>query len=450
MYSLMEAYSRLCTVLCWNVKVEKKSVWLKFRFSFVLAPVLKIFSFLTWHWDLIDFINITFLLFLCVCGITEGGTRRSHSSLEGTPIYERQLSGDSPHSLNADSFSMTSSIMSGSIDHLSTGSPDQESMFSMESHTILQEDNGSETFSVLQSPESANVLINEENGDVLDLQKLPNSDSGMGTSAIIDTLTSASPLMLTEDLTSSVGDECNGGVVSASNECCPGKLSQEEEEQDFPTLCKIDEDLDKMKLQNTEKSSEHPDLTEQMFLECDSILGVQTSLTPKENDETGGEDQKQLSLIHSALSDPSAFQRDISDNVHSDNCSISGWNFGSAIKAKCSTSTAERVADSYESKTEKSASSDEEDIYGHGLPYSSSETSMPEVGAVPGAQDVAKISLDEMVLSKSDQVFLFSLIKVPSTLKGNSFSRETILQLLSFTSLGEQFFFYLIQYTSKV
>ncbi|XP_014727427.1 PREDICTED: tectonin beta-propeller repeat-containing protein 2 isoform X3 [Sturnus vulgaris] len=332
----------------------------------------------------------------------ESGTRRNHSSLESTPIYERQLSGDSPHSLNADSFSMTSSIMSGSIDHLSTGSPDQESMFSMESHTILQEDNGSETFSVLQSPESANVLISEENGDVVDLQKLPNSDSGMGTSAIIDTLTSASPLMLTEDLTSSVGDECNGGG-GASNECCPGKLSQEEEEQDFPTLCKIDEDLDKMKLQDTEKSSEDPDLTDQMFLECDSVLGVHTSLIPKESDETGGEDQQQLSLIHSALSDPSALPCDSSDNVHSDNCSISGWNFGSAIKAKCSTSTAERVADSHESKTEKSASSDEEDIYGHGLPYSSSETSMPEVGAVPGAQDVAKISLDEMVLLKSDQ-----------------------------------------------
>lgn len=372
--------------------------------------------------------------------IIESGTRRSHSSLEGTPIYERQLSGDSPHSLNADSFSMTSSVMSGSIDRLSTGSPDQESMFSVESHTILQEDNGSETFSVLQSPESANVLINEENGDVADLQKLPNSDSGMGTSAIIDTLMSASPLILTEDLTRSVGGECDGGVVSASNECCPGKLSQEEEEQDFPTLCKIDEDLDKIKLQDTEISSEDPDLRDQVFLACDSILGVQTFLTPKKSGETGGEDQQQLSLIHSALSDPSGLQCDISDSVHSDNCSISGWNFESAIKAKCSTRTAERVADTHESKTEKSASSDEEDIYGHGLPYSSSETSMPEVGSVPGAQDAAKISLDEMVLSKSDQVFLFSLIEVPLTLKRNSFSKVTFLQLLSFTSLGGQFF----------
>nr|XP_009935141.1 PREDICTED: tectonin beta-propeller repeat-containing protein 2 [Opisthocomus hoazin] len=332
----------------------------------------------------------------------ESGTRKNHSSLEGTPIYERQLSGDSPHSLNADSFSMTSSLMSGSIDRLSTGSPDQESMFSVESHTILQEDNGSETFSVLQSPEPAAVLINEENGDTVDLQKLPNSDSGMDTSAVIDTLTSVSPLILTKDLTNSVDGESNGSVVSASNECCTGNLSQEEE-QDFPTLCKIDENLGKMKLQDTEKSFEEPDLTDQMFLECDGVLGIQTSLTPKEGDETGREDQQQLSLIHSALSDPSVFHFDVSNDVYSDNTSISGWNFESAIKAKPSTSTAEWITDTHESKAEKSASSDEEDIYGHGLPYSSSETSMPEVDAGPGSQDMAKTSLDEMVLLKSDQ-----------------------------------------------
>ncbi|KAM6359390.1 tectonin beta-propeller repeat-containing protein 2 isoform 2-T8 [Alca torda] len=331
----------------------------------------------------------------------ETGTRKNHSSLEGTPVYERQLSGDSPHSLNADSFSMTSSLMSGSIDHLSTGSPDQESMFSVESHTILQEDNGSETFSVLQSPESATVLINEENGDMVDLQKLPNSDSGMGTSAVTDTLTSVSPVILTEDLTGSVDGEYNGGVVSADNESHLGKLSQEEE-QDFPTLCKIDEDLDKIKLQDTEKSFEEPDLTDQMLLECDSVLGVQ-ALPPKESDETGREDQQQLSLIHSALSDPSMPHSDASNDVYSDNASISGWNFESVIKAKSSISAAEWVTDTHESKTEKSASSDEEDIYGHGLPYSSSETSMPEAGAGPGSQDVAKISLDETVLLKSDQ-----------------------------------------------
>lgn len=342
---------------------------------------------------------------------TESGTRKNHSSLEETPVYERQLSGDSPHSLNADSFSITSSLMSGSTDRLSTGSPDQESTCSVESHTILQEDNGSETFSVLQSPESATVLINEENGDTIDVQKLPNSDSGMGTSAVIDTLTSDSPLVLTEDLTSSVDGECNSSKVSVSNECCLGKLNQEEE-QDFSTLCKIDENLDKMKLEDTEKSFEEPDLTDQMLLECDSALGVQTSLTPKESDETGREDQQQLSLIHSALSDPSVLHFDTCNHVYSNNTSISGWNIQGAIKAKSNTSTAEWVRGTHDSKTEKSASSDEEDIYGHGLPYSSSETSMPEVGAGPGSQDVAKKSPDEMALLKSDQVYFFYLVKI--------------------------------------
>nr|XP_027313321.1 tectonin beta-propeller repeat-containing protein 2 isoform X1 [Anas platyrhynchos]XP_038035376.1 tectonin beta-propeller repeat-containing protein 2 isoform X1 [Anas platyrhynchos] len=332
----------------------------------------------------------------------ESGTKRNHGSLEGTPCYERQLSGDSPHSLTADSFSMTSSLMSGSIDHLSTGSPDQESMFSVESHTILQEDNGSETFSVLQSPESATELIHEENGDTVNVQKLPNSDSGMGTSTVIDTLTSVSPLIVTEDLTNNVDTENNDSVLSASNECCLGKPSQED--QDFSTLCKIDENLDKMNLQDTEKPFEEPDLTDQMIVESNSVLGVQTSLPPKESDEIGSEDQQQHSLIHSVLSDPSVLHFDISKDTDSENTSLCGWNFESAIKAKSNSSTTEWVTNTHESKTEKSASSDEEeDIYGHGLPYSSSETSMPEVGAEPGSQDVSRISLDEMVLLKSDQ-----------------------------------------------
>uniref|UniRef100_A0A669PG00 Tectonin beta-propeller repeat containing 2 n=1 Tax=Phasianus colchicus TaxID=9054 RepID=A0A669PG00_PHACC len=316
----------------------------------------------------------------------ESGTKRNHISLEGTPNYERQLSGDSPHSVNADSFSMTSSLMSGSIDRLSTGSPDQESMFSVESNTVLQEDNGSETFSVLQSPESATVLINEENGDTVDLQKLPNSDSGMGTSTIIDALTT-------------VVTENNHCVFSASSECCLGKLDQEE--QDFSTSCQLNENLDKMKLQDGEKCFEQPD---QMLLECNSVLGVQTSLTLNESDETGREDQQQHSLIDSALSVPSVHHFDISKGVDSEHSSISGWNFESVIKVKSSTSSAEWVTNTRESKAEEeSASSDEEDIYGHGLPYSSSETSVPEVGAELGSQDMTRISLDEMVLLKSDQ-----------------------------------------------
>uniref|UniRef100_A0A8C9EYL0 HPS5-like beta-propeller domain-containing protein n=1 Tax=Pavo cristatus TaxID=9049 RepID=A0A8C9EYL0_PAVCR len=342
---------------------------------------------------------LPFIFILLFFVRAESGTKRNQPSLEGAPNYERQLSGDSPHSVNADSFSMTSSLMSGSIDRLSTGSPDRESTFSVESSTVLQEDNGSETFSILQSPESATVLINEENGDTVDLQKLPNSDSGMGTSTIIDALASVSPPILTEDLTSTAVTENSHCVFSASSECCLGKLGQEE--QDFSTLCKINENLDKMKLQDGEKCFEEPD---QPLLEFSRVLGVQTSLTLSESDETGREDQQQHSLTVSALSVPSVHHFDISKGVDSEHSSISGWSFESVIKGKSSTSTAEWVTNPHESKAEEeSASSDEEDIYGHGLPYSSSETSVPEVGAEPGSQDMTRISLDEMVLLKSDQ-----------------------------------------------
>ncbi|KAM8807612.1 tectonin beta-propeller repeat-containing protein 2 [Eudromia elegans] len=332
----------------------------------------------------------------------ENGTKKNYSALEGIPSYERQLSGDSPHSVNADSFSMTSSLMSGSIDRLSTGSPDQESMFSVELPTVLQEDNSSETFSVLQSPESATILIHEENGDMVDLQKLPNSDSDMGTSTVTDALTSVSPLILAEDLASCVDTKYNPGVLPTSDECPSGRVSQEEQ-RNSTALCDVDETLDKIKLQDTEECFAEPNFTDQVLLECNSTPGVQTSLTSKEDDETGREDQQQHSLVHNSLSDPSVIQFDVSKEIYSENTSISGWNFESAIEAKSSTSTAEWVTTTHESKTEKSASSDEEDIYGHGLPYSSSETSMPDIAAGPAAQDMTRISVDEMVLLKSDQ-----------------------------------------------
>ncbi|KYO45399.1 tectonin beta-propeller repeat-containing protein 2 [Alligator mississippiensis] len=75
----------------------------------------------------------------------------------------------------------------------------------------------------------------------------------------------------------------------------------------------------------------------------------------------------------------------------------------SSLEGKTSTEAAEWVTTIHDSKTEKSASSDEEDIYGHGLPYSSSETSVTEMGANLTSQDMTQTSLDEMVLLKSDQ-----------------------------------------------
>uniref|UniRef100_A0A8C3SZR1 Tectonin beta-propeller repeat containing 2 n=1 Tax=Chelydra serpentina TaxID=8475 RepID=A0A8C3SZR1_CHESE len=317
----------------------------------------------------------------------ENVARKNHSSLEGTPNYERQFSGDSVHSLNADSLSMTSSLMSYSIDHLSTGSLDQEREFSVESHAILQEDNDSESFSVLQSPCISTATDLEENGGTIELLKLPNSDSGMNTSTVTATLTSNSLLILTEDV---------GGCNDA--ECNP------KEQQNFPVLCKVDETLARISLKDTKNAFEETKITDKVSLGFNTTCGAEKSLTQERSDEVLRGEQQSHCLIKTASENPTDPQPDISrEDVSSQETAVSGWDLEDAIKAKCSAAAAERVTNTHDIRTEKTASSDEDDIYGHGLPYSSSETSVTEIGGSFTSQDMTRTSLDEVMLLKSDQ-----------------------------------------------
>uniref|UniRef100_A0A8D0GXF2 Tectonin beta-propeller repeat containing 2 n=1 Tax=Sphenodon punctatus TaxID=8508 RepID=A0A8D0GXF2_SPHPU len=266
----------------------------------------------------------------------ESGTRRHPSSLESTPCYERQVSADSPHSFNADSFSINSSLMSSSIDRLSISSPDQENVFSVESRTVLYEDNDSETFSVLQSPDLIAVSVHEENGGTPELLRLSNGVGGMGTSAVIDTLTSNSSLLLIED--------------------------KEDSDNAEPNLMNIPP------------------------LEFNVKPGGEKSLCWEISDKIHMEDQQQL-VLNSIPGNPQL------DLCKEETPGTVKWN----------ANTAEWITNTQDARSEKLSSSDEEDIYGHGLPYSSSETSVMEIGGSFTSQDITRASLDEIVLLKSDQ-----------------------------------------------
>ncbi|XP_053881318.1 tectonin beta-propeller repeat-containing protein 2 isoform X5 [Malaclemys terrapin pileata] len=332
----------------------------------------------------------------------ENVTRKNHSSLEGTPNYERQFSGDSVHSLNADSLSMTSSLMSYSIDHLSTGSPDQEGEFSVESHAALQEDNGSESFSVLQSPCISTATDSEENGGTIELLKLPNRDSGMNTPAVTPTLISNPLLILTEDIGGSDETECNPSLLSENTECHSKLLPQEE--QNFPVLCKVDETLARISLKDTENAFEETKITDKVSLGFNTTCDAEKSLAQERSDEAHRGEQQPHCLINTASKNPTDPPPDISrEDVCSQETAVFGWDLEDAIKAKCSAAAAEWVPNTHDTRTEKSASSDEEDIYGHGLPYSSSETSVTEIGGSFTSQDMTRTSLDEIMLLKSDQ-----------------------------------------------
>ncbi|XP_075782654.1 tectonin beta-propeller repeat-containing protein 2 isoform X2 [Pelodiscus sinensis] len=333
----------------------------------------------------------------------ENMTRKSHSCLEGTPSYERQFSGDSVHSLNADSLSVTSSLMSYSIDCLSTGSPDQESQYSVESHAVLQEDNGSDSFSVLQSPESVAVLMHEQNGGTTELLKLPNRDSGMNTLVVTATLTANPLLILNEDLGDNDNTECNPSLLSENTEC-HYTFSPQEEQENFPELCKVDETFARINLKDTENAFEETKITDTVSLGFNSTCGTEKSLKQDISDVTHEEEQQPRCLINTAPENPTNPQSDLSrEDVCSQEAAVSGWNLEDAIKATCSTGAAEWVTNAHDTMTEKSVSSDEEDIYGHGLPYSSSETSVTEIGGSFTSQDITRTNLDEIMLLKSDQ-----------------------------------------------
>ncbi|XP_074852576.1 tectonin beta-propeller repeat-containing protein 2 isoform X2 [Carettochelys insculpta] len=329
----------------------------------------------------------------------ENVTRKNHSSLEGTPSYERQVSGDSAHSLNADSLSMTSSLMSCSIDHLSTASPDQESEFSVESNAVLQEDNISESFSVLQSSESVSVLMHEEGGGTTELLKLSNSDNGMNMPAVTDTQTSNSLLILTENLADSNNTECNPSLLSENAEC-HYKSSLQEEQEYFPVLGKVDKTLARLNLKDCENDLEESKITDKVSLGFHFTCGAEKSLKQEQSDE----EQQPHVLINAASGNPTDPQSDLSrEDVRLQDTAVLGWDLEDAVKAKYSASASEWVTNTYDARTEKSTSSDEEDIYRHGLPYSSSETSVTEIGGSFISQDTTRTSLDEIILLKSDQ-----------------------------------------------
>uniref|UniRef100_A0A8C8SAY5 Tectonin beta-propeller repeat containing 2 n=1 Tax=Pelusios castaneus TaxID=367368 RepID=A0A8C8SAY5_9SAUR len=333
----------------------------------------------------------------------ENVTRRSHSSLEGTPSYEHHFSEDSPLSLNADSLSLTSSLMSCSIDHLSTGSPDQESEFSVELHDALQEDNGSESFSVIQPPESVAVLMREENGGTTELLKLPDSDIEMDTPAVTATLTSNPLLILTKNLGGGEDTNCNSSQLSENSEFTY-KLSSQEEQQHYPLLCNADETLTRLNLQDNENIFEDLKITDKASLGFNTTCGAEKSLTQEGSDEAHQEEQWPHSVINTVPENPTNPQSDFSkEDVCSQETAVSGWDLKDAIRAKCSAAVAEWISNTHDTSTEKLASSDEEDIYGHGLPHSSSETSVTEIGGSFTSQDMNRTSLDEIMLLKSDQ-----------------------------------------------
>ncbi|XP_053156342.1 tectonin beta-propeller repeat-containing protein 2 [Hemicordylus capensis] len=321
----------------------------------------------------------------------ENGTRRNPSSLESMPCYERQGSTDSPQSANADLLSVNSSLMSSIADRFSLGSVDQESVFSGESQSVVQEENGSETFSVPQSPESIADLTPEGNGGAPELLKFSDGENEVGASSA-----STSHLVDVEDEVGSKETQQSPHLKQTDS-----NLEQPPPNgADYSALCKTEDTLDISGLQRTLDALEEafPVNGASVKVYAEEICGWNTGTEthPEQKQHQPPMDTVPKNLIDQP---PVLSKREV---CHPDTA-LPGQAFREALYGKCNTDTFnELVSNTHNAIAERSASSDEEDIYGHGLPYSSSETSVTEMG-IKAEHEKVRTNMEEGVLLKSDQ-----------------------------------------------
>ncbi|XP_077179849.1 tectonin beta-propeller repeat-containing protein 2 [Paroedura picta] len=324
----------------------------------------------------------------------ENGPRRNPSSLESTPCSEYQGSIDSPQSTNADSLSIASSLVGGVVDRSGIESPDQESL---ESQSVLWEENGSEMFSVLHSPELTAAWTLEGSAEAPELLKLPNGENKAGALPATDFSDSSAPSLLAGDHGGSDESELNGGLPPELAEADSKQPSQIAE--GYSALCETEQIVDQpgqQRIGDLLKGAEP----------VNGMLGNACSAEEPLAWETGAEPILQKSqqpltdtVPPGPLDDLPAVSRD--EACHQEDA-LPGQDFREASSPECKVNTASEWV-SNDAGAEKSASSDEEDIYRHGLPCSSSEMSVADAGGCLAAPEKAQASIEEGMLLKSDQ-----------------------------------------------
>lgn len=341
--------------------------------------------------------------FKCSCFKSESGSRTAcHSSLESTPCCE--LPGDSPQSVNTDLLSLTSSM--GSItDQLHTESPDQESSLRGENR-VLQESNDSDAFSVLEVPGPAPDFLNEEDADGTELSQHNLAGDPELHAGVLSSL-------------SQVGEDLEGGDITESEEeTCPvdeGLSSRQSpcRQQDSSAEAQEVGVLESYDPQGT--FSEAPLLDSPLVpSSCSWAPSAEGWLLGTRADGGSAEEpnKEQGFPVHAGApghlsSHP--WHTVTNDDVGQKAVVTSGCDLGS-VGTRPTSLVSTLVASAHEpccgkpSGDQVMTSSDEEDIYAHGLPSSSSETSMTELGGSRSLQDLSQPATDDTGLLKSDQV----------------------------------------------
>uniref|UniRef100_A0A2K6KVT9 Tectonin beta-propeller repeat containing 2 n=1 Tax=Rhinopithecus bieti TaxID=61621 RepID=A0A2K6KVT9_RHIBE len=327
---------------------------------------------------------------------TEGGSRSTcHSSLESTPCSE--FPGDSPQSLNTDLLSMTSSVLGSSMDQLSAESPDLESGFSGEVNGVPQENTDPETFNVLEVPGSVPDSLAVED----DIRaEMPHCHYAYG-----------------QELLNGVREAVRGSdVTGLEDEPCPaddGPYSTQIpfQEQDSSLRVQDGEDVQPIGPQST--FCEAPLLNSLTVPSSLSLAPSAGQWLPGTGADEGSpvepsqEQDVLTSMEASGHLSTNLWHAGTDDDIGQKETPISERDLGSvggqltpvsALAASTPKPWLEQPP-----RDQALTSSDEEDIYAHGLPSSSSETSVTELGPSRSQQDLSRLGADDAGLLKPDQ-----------------------------------------------
>uniref|UniRef100_A0A8C6RW71 Tectonin beta-propeller repeat containing 2 n=1 Tax=Nannospalax galili TaxID=1026970 RepID=A0A8C6RW71_NANGA len=325
---------------------------------------------------------------------TESGSKSTcHSSLESTPCSE--FPGDSPQSLSTDLLSLSSSVLGSSVDQLSTESPDQESNPSGEVNGVLQENNDPETLSVLEVPNSTPDTLREEEG------------TGTGTPE--------SNHIHEMDQPNGVEDVGGTDVSGLEEEPCPAYDAGV-----HTRLCLREQDSSAEAVEVGNMELTDPQSTEAPLL--DSLMvpssltwfpGAEQWLPGTGADEGSTEEASKEQDILAHMEAPSHLSSSpwhaVTDHVTGRRETLLPESGTGNMEEQLMPLTSALVTSIHKpwlqqpSQDQAVTSSDEEDIYAHGLPSSSSETSVTELGGGRSLQDLSQPSADDTTLLKSDQ-----------------------------------------------
>ncbi|XP_025868412.1 tectonin beta-propeller repeat-containing protein 2 isoform X2 [Vulpes vulpes] len=333
----------------------------------------------------------------------EGGSRSTcHSSLESTPCYE--FPGDSPQSLNTDLLSMTSSL--GSIvDRSSTESPDRDSNLSGEVNGVLQENLDPEAFSVLEVPAPAPDVLNEGNGDRPGILPCNRAGETEPHSGVWTSLLELREAMEGSDVTELREESCpaDDGPSSRQSPC---------QEQDSCAEAREVGDMEPDDSQSTFSEAPFPN-SPPVPSSLSWASHAEQRLPATSADEGSAEEPSKEQGFLTHMGGPghlgSTPWHAVTDSdtglkeVIAPECDLG--TVGGRLTPPVSALAVHTREPRHEqpSRDQVLTSSDEEDIYAHGLPSSSSETSVTELGGSRSLQDLSQPGTDDTGLLKSDQ-----------------------------------------------